>query len=683
MSFIQANTEQSIYSKIAQQYINSFKPKIEKKDLLNSLDIKTGQVDKIKLQQIITQNFIMPRKYTEIILELFDQSEETRESGTEQAKTSKNLFKNLEILCGEHQANIHLLSKIDRTKSFAGKINLASMLMQPTTNISELNKRQEIIKELVENNETFENLNNILSEYSLLEKDLLNFFEEKSFNKLFSSENYFPNVMWQLRFILDILPESFSNYLEIDKIADQINKNDLVISLFNLYSLITKSAGIHTHITHGLKNHFLLARQEFNENRTKNLLLLPFQILFSSLGGSKYYIGRTFEDIRIIYYQIKQEKKNYQQLIGAYKKLQKVSNIISSVERIKNIIDSNEKLQNKISSFDGIEYLFKNKSSQSKLFDTVLKNLKSACFKEDEKPFIYLFFLQGKILSTAYLLAKTQIHLVNFIKAIGQIDAYLSIAKLYKESLDKNTKYCFSEYEENNKSHIKMNNFWSPFINQEKVVTNNIELGGQQITKCALISGPNAGGKSTTLKSIVLNTLLSQTITIAAADECNITPFSYIDTYLNITDNISGGNSLFKSEVLRVKNMLNKIENNGKSLIIVDEMFSGTNPTEGQASSYAIAEYIALLALEKEEIIALIASHYKEMTNLEENTSRIFRNYKVTAHTDKNSDQLEYPFTLQIGKSNQAIAIDILQAEGLNSKIIDSARKIASKDILS
>lgn len=671
------NANNSIYSKVNQYHINSFKPKINKEDLLNSLDLTTGEIDKTKLQQIIKQKFTEPRKYTEIILNLFDYSEKNKITDPKLAQTSKKLFENLEVLCGEHTESSHLLEKIDRTKSFAGRSVLAKMLIEPTTDINELNRRQDIIKELVNNQETFDKLNNILENYSLLEKDFLNFFEEKTFDQLFGSENYFPNIFWNLSLIIDIMPKKIKDSLEIDKISDQINKNNFLISALNLYGLLTKSKSAYTHLTKGLAQHATMAWEEFKQNKTKNSFLLPLQLIFGS-GIGQYYIGRTIDDSRYLFSQIKQEKKNYAFIKKAFEKLQKISSIIENLENIKTVVNNNSNLKEKISCFSDIEYLFENKPSKSRLFDVVLKNLKSATFKKEKTPFLYLLFLRGKVLSTAYSLAKTQIYLVDFIKSIGQIDAYLSIAKLYKESLNKKAKYCFAEYKQNEKAYINMENFWTPFIDQETVVTNDIELGGTNTTKCALLSGPNAGGKSTILKSIILNTLLSQTITIAAATKFKITPFSYIDTYLNITDDISGGNSLFKSEVLRVKDMLNKIKKNGKSLIIVDEMFSGTNPREGEASSYAIAEFMAQLASDKEQIIALMASHYSEMTKLEKNTLGIFKNYKVSVNIDKNSHKLDYPFKLQEGKSNQKVAIDILQAEGLDPKIIDSARKIVS-----
>jgi DNA mismatch repair protein MutS len=684
---ITAQGKESVYNKIAQDHMSSFKPIIEKNIILNSINPQTGKIDKEKIQKHITENFTIPRNYTEITLALFNQSSPTKNFITQPnlTKTSKKLFKNLEILCGEHLPSSHLLSKIDRTLSYSGRMTLACMLMQPTNDTQELKRRQSIIRELIENEKAFNKLNKTLSEYKKLEQHLLNFFSEKTFNKLFGSENYFPQTIWQLSFLLDILPQNFINKLEIDKFTTEVNKNSTLLALFSILNLKTKGSALKKHITNDLKIHMKSAYKEINENKMSNVFLIILQTLFGSFGEGKYFVSKSFEDLRTIYLEIKQEKKNYKQLKVAYKNLRQISKTIANIQNIEKIINKNPKLNNQITSINNIEYLFKKTSCGSLDFDKTLNNLKSKIFqtfKTKNTSFLYLYALKGIVLSSAYIMASQQMYLIDFIKPFGEIDAYMSIAKLYKESINSKAKYCFANYQDSKNSHVKMTNFWTPFIDPETVVTNNIELGGNKNEKCALISGPNAGGKSTILKSIILNTLLAQTITIAAAQKCILTPFSYIDTYLNITDDISGGNSLFKSEVLRVKDLLKNIENNGKSLIIVDEMFSGTNPREGQAASYAIAEHIAQLANEKEQIIALMASHYSEMTNLEQNTLGIFKNYKITANIDENSHKLEYPFKLQFGKSDQAVAIDILQSEGLNSKIINSAKKIASRNEL-
>ena len=98
--------------------------------------------------------------------------------------------------------------------------------------------------------------------------------------------------------------------------------------------------------------------------------------------------------------------------------------------------------------------------------------------------------------------------------------------------------------------------------------------------------------KATFIKSIATNLILSQTIGLSSAEELTITPFNLIDTYLHIPD-VKGSTSLFETEMLRSKEYINRIkEAEGKSFVIMDELFSSTNlghfllPSRCQMSNY-------------------------------------------------------------------------------------------------
>ena len=107
-----------------------------------------------------------------------------------------------------------------------------------------------------------------------------------------------------------------------------------------------------------------------------------------------------------------------------------------------------------------------------------------------------------------------------------------------------------------------------------------------------VITGPNAGGKSTFIKSITINVLLSQTLGISAASNFKITPFSLINTYLNIPD-VKGKESLFEAEMHRARDhikMLDKLDKHQFSFVIMDEIFSSTNPEEGISGGYVYAK---------------------------------------------------------------------------------------------
>lgn len=657
------------YQKLEELYLNSFKVELQEHDYLSAYNQETNSVDNEKLHEIIHQKFTGPRNNTQIILNLFkkDNSSKPNTEAEKRVKTSNKLYENLEIFCGQNISSSHLLSKIDRTQSYAGRITLSKMLLEPTYNVQELQNRQEIIKALLNNNNV-KILENIIKEYKKHEETLLHFFDKKEFNKMFGSENYFPNAIP----ILNVLPDNILQATGIIDLSQKINGSTNLLDLLNLYNLFSAALNINTLITEGIPSNIKNIKDKIHD--LKNISPWKFWE-YQKVG---YHIGKIPLDISIIASTLKAEQKKYTQVKQIHEKLSKISKIITSSDKIKTFILFNKNLSDKFSEFKELENYFNDITKQDYLFNKLLNSLRSQIYSKENANFIELFFLRGKILQTAYLLASTQKYLVKFIKAIGQVDAYLSIAKLYQEhENNSNAKYSFANYLEQNNSYINLENFWTPFLDPEKTITNNIELGAPDKEKCALITGPNAGGKSTILKAILINALLAQTITITPASICSLTPFSYLDSYLNITDDLSNGNSLFKAEVMRVKDLLFNIENNDKSLVIVDEMFSGTNPDEGGRSSFAITNYIAKLANRDNKILALFATHYTIMTKLEEKTNNIVKNYHVKAFVNKQDQKINYPFKLFTGPAENSVAIDMLEFENFDKSIIEMARAIA------
>ncbi len=137
-----------------------------------------------------------------------------------------------------------------------------------------------------------------------------------------------------------------------------------------------------------------------------------------------------------------------------------------------------------------------------------------------------------------------------------------------------------------------MPNIWHPCLDRERIVLNSINL--DKTKPNLVITGPNAGGKSTFIKSITVNILLAQTLKITAASEFRFTPFTLINTYLNIPD-VKGKESLFEAEIDRARDHLLKLEklpSDEFSFLIMDEIFSSTNPEEGISGGYAICEML-------------------------------------------------------------------------------------------
>ncbi len=699
--------QETIFSKIASHYLTAFsKPSFTHEEIKILTDKKNPNY-KENFQTIIN------RKKTEIknkkiIFELFEQNEYSKEKENQNIPTpsliSETFWKDLELFYGEHTPSCHLLSKINKTQTHSGTVMLAKTIAEPTIDITELTRRQDITKELIENEELFKQLDSILKNYANIETELLSFWDEKSFNTLFTSNFYHPMHP------LDLLPNKILDVVFPKKKRSLWNQSDAKLEALTILNNITSVRRIINELTN-VSLYWDRAQDNFSEfwgyetsriqkplDKKNPIEKAFYYINYYTIGLLKQYtidqlakmcpkqittilkkswnVEQTFWNIAQIpisifdvYKSIKKEIKKLKILKRAYLKIKKAALAVNSVIEIKKIIDANPELKEKINCFDEIKYLFDGSSSKSKEFDNLLNLLRCDTFKDPNC--FNLLFSRGKILSTSYLMIEAQDHLVDILQALGQIDTYLSLAKLYKESKDKNATYSFANYSQQQTPYIYLKEFWTPFINQEKVITNNIELGNGGRAKNVVISGPNAGGKSTILKSIMINLLLAQTIGIVPAKKLTITPFLYLDTYLNITDDISAGNSLFKSEVLRVKQLLQtikKISQIGLSFVIMDEIFSGTNPLEGEAAGYAIGRYLADIP----KNIAMIASHFPKMTNLENDTGGIFKNYKVSVQKSENKT-LNYPFKLEEGKTNQTIAISILEAENFDKQIIDNA----------
>ena len=130
------------------------------------------------------------------------------------------------------------------------------------------------------------------------------------------------------------------------------------------------------------------------------------------------------------------------------------------------------------------------------------------------------------------------------------------------------------------------------------------------------------------------------------------------------------------AEVQRAQDHITTLANLGPDefcFSIMDELFSGTNPVEGEAAAYSITHHMG----QYENSLGILATHFPRLTLLEERAKEDrFANFKVIVHRDVETGALEYPFTIQPGKSNQTIAIDILEQEGYDSDMLKEARDI-------
>jgi DNA mismatch repair protein MutS len=278
---------------------------------------------------------------------------------------------------------------------------------------------------------------------------------------------------------------------------------------------------------------------------------------------------------------------------------------------------------------------------------------------------------KGKILCDFRKLRNNKTLLRDIILYTAEIDAYCSIVKLYKKHQYTKCHLCLPDYIVSPTPKIDIKDVWNPILNPNKAISNSIKL-----TKNIIITGPNMGGKSTFIKSLMLSILFSQTLTISFCKTQSFTPFSYIQTYLNIPD-CKGKESLFEAEMNRAYKYISYIEKLEQdsslfSFIIMDEIFSSTNPREGLSGAYAIADKLG----NYKNNISMITTHYSELSLLEKYGK--YKNYKIPIDRDI-SNNIVYPYKIKRGISQQYIALELLRDKGFDKDIINVANDICKK----
>ena len=245
-------------------------------------------------------------------------------------------------------------------------------------------------------------------------------------------------------------------------------------------------------------------------------------------------------------------------------------------------------------------------------------------------------------------------------QAMGELDALIAVAS-FRESLPYYSQPEFVEANGREGASLKVEKLYHPLIDDP--VANSI-----QMQRGVLITGSNASGKSTFLKTIAINTILAQTVhTCIAKHYCG--SFMKVLTSMALRDNLSGGESYYMVEIRSLKRILEECEKPEPVLCIVDEVLRGTNTIERIAASSQI-----LHSLAKPKVLAMAATHDIELSYVLE---KEYDNYHFEEEIQENDVVFDYK--LRTGRAMTRNAIRLLAMIGYDPKIIEEAQESAKQ----
>ena len=483
----------------------------------------------------------------------------------------------------------------------------------------------------------------------LLERQKINYIINNTSKEILKNNE--KDLLWIMTLDKELKEDLTINLLFFSGfLINNLNHSNIVLSLLHLYKIVIlpfMSLSYPISIIYG-PYLYINKYTPFKMNIYKylNIIYEFIKIIFKFTGNIKIDITKI---ITIFLYFFLYLYALYQSLYTCYilyktreKLMMKLDGLYNFIKTSLNLIKQSNNLWKPFLIYSSLTEENLNKSIErlSKLknnFSTVYKLWKDDNYKTD---------------------------IINILKIIYTLDIINIIS-----NLKKNNNWCLPTYNDTNTQIWNINN---PLLNSNQI-SNPVNL-----SKNIIITGVNAGGKTTYVKSITINIILAQTLGIINALKGNIYLYDAIITFMRISDTL-GKNSYFEAETELCNSMVEIAEDLNKKgkrgLFIMDEPMHSTPPIEGISVAYSVAEYLAKI----KGITIIITTHFHHLIELEDNYKDLFINLSFLAYYNDKTKTYDFNYKINRGGTKQIIAIELLEKKKFNKEIIKSAIEMKNK----
>ena len=504
-----------------------------------------------------------------------------------------------------------LLNILDKTVSPMGKRRIYQWINQPLKNVSEINKRLDVVELFIQNGLLRIELQKHIHKISDIER----------ITNRINANRAIPRDLTSLRETLIKIPKIFS--LVSDHISLINFKNVQIDLCHNELELLRSSIADDPPAT---LQHIGVIRKGYST---------PLDNIIDASKYARDWIA-NLEKIEKEKHGIKTLKVGYNKVFGYYIEITK-SNLEKTPEnyiRKQTLVNAERFITPELKEFESIILNA----------DDEIGNLENQIFQE-----------------LCVKLAKSQENFRNLAKFIADLDVFLSLAETASEN-----NYCRPTL--SNDDRIEILDGRHPVV-ERTLQTGSFIANDTMINKDHLIhiiTGPNMSGKSTYLRQVALIVLLAQIGSFIPAESAFIGLVDRIFTRIGAQDEIHAGQSTFMVEMVETANILNNATD--RSLLILDEIGRGTSTYDGLSIAWAVIEYIHNHP--KLQSRTFFATHYHELTIMPEFLPLVC-NFNVAVSEFNN--EVVFLHKIIEGASDKSYGIHVAQLAGMPNFVINRA----------